>query len=133
MFHDTELRKMSEGGTLPQTEASLATALRHFSHGYGTVLSLISQVSGSDNGSGTPSTMEELASSGDEDLDDILPMSSSLSITERMKVISLSGIIPMNGSTIPTASYYLLNECEIPMLIFTRDMLKKKRKERNAM
>ncbi|RUS81293.1 hypothetical protein EGW08_010935, partial [Elysia chlorotica] len=45
LFHDTELRKMSEGGTLPQTEASLATALRHFSHGYGTVLSLISQVS----------------------------------------------------------------------------------------
>ena len=95
LFHDTELRKMSEGGT--QTEASLATALRHFSHGYGTILSLISQVSGSDGGSGTHSTMEDLGSSGDEDLDDILPVSSSLSITEKMKVISLNGIIPMNS------------------------------------
>ncbi|KAK3762317.1 hypothetical protein RRG08_006061 [Elysia crispata] len=95
LFHDTELRKMSEGGT--QTEASLATALRHFSHGYGTILSLISQVSGSDGGSGTHSTMEDLGSSGDEDLDDILPVSSSLSITEKMKAISLNGIIPMNS------------------------------------
>ncbi|GFN80427.1 beta-1,3-glucosyltransferase beta3glc-t beta-3-glycosyltransferase [Plakobranchus ocellatus] len=86
---------MSESGA-PQTEAALASTLRHFSHGYGTILSLISQVTGEGS-----SALDVQASSGDEDQDedddDILPMSSSLSITERMRIISLNGILPVNG------------------------------------
>ncbi|XP_012945658.2 uncharacterized protein LOC101853203 [Aplysia californica] len=86
LFHDTELRKMSDGA-INSGSTHMSTTLRKFSHGYGTLLRIIDDVTGR--------TVEEKSDVSSDDEDDVLPLTSSLSILERMKVISVNGIIPL--------------------------------------